>query len=340
MASVELGTMSNYEREQWARIQQWRTDQSSRRSRLPAPVREKLADTGELANRAWKAAPGTEMVGEVDGRVFAAGNQAIADAVAASLQRDRIMRAARATGAQIDDLADLRTLDLKVIDSILPSLNLRYAASSALTGAGSGFVAGGGTAAMVGTAGVAAAPGALAVGGALAADVVATVALASRVVTHYAGYCGYDTRREDEKAVLLAVIGAGILSDGAAKQAALLRVRQIAMMVARRAAWKDLGEETIVKLVQVLFARLNANLTKQKLGQTLPFVGIAAGAGLNYALMRRVGTTASFMYRERFLIDKYELDAAEPNTDFEDFINIEDMNDGDDPTPPAGELPM
>ena len=111
------------------------------------------------------------------------------------------------------------------------------------------------------------------------------------------------------------------------------------MMVARRAAWKDLGEEAIVKLVQVLFTRLSANLTKQKLGQALPVVGIAAGAGLNYALLRRVGTAASFMYRERFLIDKYQLDAGEPSPDFHDIIDIEDTGGGDDPAPPTGELP-
>jgi hypothetical protein len=44
------------------------------------------------------------------------------------------------------------------------------------------------------------------VGGVLATDVIATTGLAARVVTHYAGYYGYDTR-EEEKAVLLAVIG-------------------------------------------------------------------------------------------------------------------------------------
>lgn len=182
--------------------------------------------------------------------MLAGGNKALTDAVAASLRRERILQAAREAGAAVAELGDLRSLDLKVIDEILPSLDLRYAATSEATGAGSGFVAGGGTAAIVGTGGVAAAPGGLAVGGALAGDVVATIALAARVVTHYAGYYGYDTRDEEEKAVLLAVIGVGVAGEGAAKQAAMLHVRQVAMMVARRATWKELGEEAIVKLIQ------------------------------------------------------------------------------------------
>jgi hypothetical protein len=149
---------------------------------------------------------------------------------------------------------------------------------------------------------------------------VATLALAARVVTHYAGYYGYDTREETEKAVLLAVIGVGIAGEGAAKQAALLHVRQVAMMVARRATWSELGEQAIVRLIQNLFTKLSVRLTQQKLAQALPVAGIAIGAGLNYTLMRKVGTAASFMYRERFLIDKYSLDVADPAPDLADLV--------------------
>lgn len=282
---------------------------------------------GSGATHAWKATPGSAQLNEVVNKVLEGGNEALTDAVAASLRRDRILKAARRAGGSVAELADLRTLDLKVIDEIRPSLNLQYAATSAATGAGSGFVAGGGTAAILGTGGVAAAPGGLAVGGALAGDVVATIGLAARVVTHYAGYYGYDTREEDEKAVLLAVIGVGVAGEGAAKQAAMLHVRQVAMMVARRATWRELGEEAIVKLVQGLFTKLSVRLTQRKLAQALPVVGIAAGAGLNYTLMRKVGTAASFLYRERFLIDKYALDSGEPTPDLADVIDVEVLED-------------
>ena len=323
MSSYDLSRLSPYEREAWDRIQRWRLDQASQRSLVPAPIRKKTKQIGDLAARGWNATPGTAQVGEIVGKVLAGGNEALTDAVAASLQRDRILQAARDAGGVVDELSDLRTLDLRIIDAILPSLNLRYALTSAATGAGSGFVAGGGTAAIVGTAGVAAAPGGLAVGGALAGDVVATLALAARVVTHYAGYYGYDTREEGEKAVLLAVIGVGVAGEGAAKQAALLHVRQVAMMIARRSAWKELGEEAIVKLIQALFTKLSVRLTQRKLAQALPIAGIAAGAGLNYSLMRKVGTAAAFMYRERFLIDKYTLDFDEPTPDLADVIDVE-----------------
>jgi hypothetical protein len=324
-ATVELdglSMLSPYERQAWQAIQKWQEDRADRRRRIPESARHRIRQIGKGAAEAWDDLPGSGHITDVVEHVLAGGNQAVTDAVAASLRRERILEAAHEAGADVQELSDLRQVDLQVIDQILPHLNIRYALASAATGAGSGFVAGGGTAAIMGSGGVAAAPGGLAVGTALAADVVATIALAARVVSHYAGYYGYDAREEQEKAVILAVIGVGVAGEGAAKQAAMLHVRQVSMMVARRAAWKELGEEVIVKLIQGLFAKLSVNLTKQKLAQALPVAGIAIGAGFNYALMRKVGTAASFAYRERFLIEKYDLDSKAPGVDLAELIEV------------------
>lgn len=320
----DLSQLSPYELQAWDGIQRWQND-AGRQSLVPESARQRARQLGRGAANAWKEIPGSSQFTEVVEKVLAGGNEALTDAVTASLRRELILQAARDAGGSVNDLSDLRTQDLEFIDSILPRLNIRYAGTSALTGAGSGFVAGGGAAAIMGTGGVAAAPGGLAVAGALAGDVVATIGLAARVVAHYAGYYGYDAREEEEKAVLLAVIGVGVVGEGAAKQAAMLHVRQVAMLVARRAAWKELGEEVIVKLIQGLFAKLSVNLTKRKLAQALPVAGIAIGAGFNYTLMRKVGTAASFAYRERFLIEKYGLDSSEPTPDLSDVIDVESL---------------
>jgi hypothetical protein len=317
--SVDLDALSAYDRRVWQEIRRWENS-PARRKVLPAKARQTVSRVGETAADAWKSVPGAIQIDEVVERVLAGGNQAVTDAVAASLRRERILEAVRSTGNPVMELSDLQDLDLQVLDGVCPSLNQRYAAASAATGAGAGFVAGGGTAAIAGTGGVAAAPGALAIGGALAADVVATIALAARVVSHYAGYYGYDARTEEEKAVILAIIGVGVVGEGAAKQAAMLHVRQVAMMVARRAAWKELGEEAIVVAIQALFAKLAVNLTKTKLAQALPIAGIAIGGGFNYVLMRKVGTAASYAYRERFLIEKYGLDSATDAPDLNDIL--------------------
>lgn len=323
MDDYDLSPLSEYEREAWHHVQRWRQSQAQRQRRLPVPVRERLGKAAERASGVWDAAPGTELINQALQESLSGGTDALTDAVAASLRRERILAAVRGAGAAVDDLADLRTLDLQLLDDVRPRLNLRYAAASASTGVGSGFVASGGTAAALGTSGVAAAPSAMAVGAALAADVLATIALAARVVTHYAGYHGYDAREEEEKAFLLAVIGLGVAGEGAAKQAALLHVRKVGMMVARRATWSELGDEAIVRLIQGLFAKLSGQLTKRKLTQALPVAGIAIGAGMNYGLMRRVGTAASYAYKERFLIEKYGLAAEEPPPSLSDVIDVE-----------------
>ncbi|CAM8656734.1 EcsC protein [Acidimicrobiia bacterium] len=325
---LDLSRLSPYERQAWHQIRQWENN-AGRRSLVPERARAKAKELGQSAADAWREIPFTSVLDSVLERVMEGGYEALTDAVVASLQRERILDAVRRAGAPVESLSDLRGLDLQLIDEVCPRLNLRYASLSAATGAGSGFVAGGGTAAITGTFGVAAAPGVLAITAALAGDVIATIGLSARVVTHYAGYYGYDARDEEEKAVILAVIGIGVMGEGAAKQAAMLHVRKVAMMVARRATKKELGEEVIVKLIQNLFVKLSETLTKRKLAQALPVAGIAIGAGFNYRFMRKVGTAASFAYRERFLIEKYGLDSMTPNPDISQIIDMKALEDGD-----------
>ncbi|OWY60276.1 hypothetical protein B7486_70045, partial [cyanobacterium TDX16] len=212
----DLSQLNPYELSAWQGIQTWQAA-SERRRLLPQGARDRATQLAKGAGEVWSEVPGSSQMTEVMQSVLAGGNEALTDAVAVSLRRARILEAVRATGASVEDLSDLHGLDLEILDQVCPRLNIRYAAASAATGAGSGFVAGGGSAAILGTGGVAAAPGAAAVTAALAADVVATIALAARVVTHYAGYYGYDARREEEKAVVLAVIGVGVVGEGAAK---------------------------------------------------------------------------------------------------------------------------
>lgn len=154
----DLSQLSPYERQAWQDIRRWE-DAPGGRSLVPKSARNKARQIGQGAAVVWKELPGTTQIDGTVEKVLAGGNEALTDAVAASLRRDRILQAARSAGAPVEELSDLRNLDLQVNDRICPRLNIRYAAASAATGAGSGFVAGGGTAVIMGTGGVAAAPG-------------------------------------------------------------------------------------------------------------------------------------------------------------------------------------
>ena len=50
---------------------------------------------------------------------------------------------------------------------------------------------------------------------------------------------------------------------------------------------------------------IGMNLTGRKLSQVVPVAGAAVGAGLNVLYTRKVCASASYLYRERFLVEKY-----------------------------------
>jgi hypothetical protein len=57
--------------------------------------------------------------------------------------------------------------------------------------------------------------------------------------------------------------------------------------------------------VERIARAIGMNLTGKKLTQVVPVAGAAVGAGLNVLYTRKVCLTASNLYRERFLIEKY-----------------------------------
>lgn len=305
--------MSPYEQQAWEDVQRWREKQANKKSLMPRPVRQRLQGAGQRLGDAWDRIPGNEEFEQLLFKAIQGGYDAVNDAAVGSINRDKILEKFRQQGTAVQKLPDIRSSDLAVVDALMPNWRTRYAVTSASTGIGSGFVAGGGSVAAAGGAvagGVGAAPGVAAVATALGADVVASLALSARVASHYAAYHGFDTRRDDERAVMLGIISVASIRDTAAKQQAMMQVRQLAMMVARRATWKELNEEALVKLLQRLFANLSGRLTKQKLGQAIPVAGAAIGGGLNYSLLRGVGSAAAHLYREQFLLQKYDLDAG------------------------------
>ena len=55
----------------------------------------------------------------------------------------------------------------------------------------------------------------------------------------------------------------------------------------------------------------------------MPLIGVAVGAGLNARMLQRVTSDAGHIYRERFLREKYSIEAPVPDAD--------DLNRNSDP---------
>ena len=93
-------------------------------------------------------------------------------------------------------------------------------------------------------------------------------------------------------------------ADQAAKAQAFQQLTALMQQISRRKSWEKLNESMWTRAVALVFEKIGIRLTKQKLGQSLPVVGIGIGAGMNARLIKRTTEAAELAYRFRFLAEK------------------------------------
>jgi hypothetical protein len=318
--------MTPYEERAWAEIAEWREKHFTARTRrmIPAAVRDRAAKAGRNAKAKVEALPGAHEFESKFVEALSGLGDFGARTAMASVRGDAIVEAYRKRGHTVDDLDDIRKLDLKVIDDVKPNLGLAYTAGATVEGAAAGLAVSGGellaTAGGVFGVGAGSAPGAATVIGAMAGDAVAVLLATNRAVAHIAAYYGYDVDKPDERLVALAVLGMGTATE-VGKAAAYAEINKLVQMLARRAAWEQLRENAVARVVEKVFVRLGLRITQRKLGQAVPVVGALFGAGMNAKLLLAVTDDAEHVYRERFLRERYGLpahDALPTNSDRED----------------------
>jgi hypothetical protein len=228
----------------------------------------------------------------------------------ATLDRDWIITSFDRHGLPVSDLADIRKLTLKEVDAVKPNIGLRYTAGTAVQGAATGFLVSGGeivaTGGTVFSAGAGAAPGALTVAGAIALDAAALLGAMTRATSHVGAFYGADTRLPEERMFALSAVNLGS-SSHSAKAAAYVELNKVVQDLVRSASWKRLNERAVTKVVAAVYRALGMRLVRAKLGQAVPVLGIALGAGLNARMMARLTEDVEMAYRERFLREKYGL---------------------------------
>jgi EcsC protein family len=326
--------MSAYERETWEEIGRWREKRlaGSQRRLQPRKVRERLARTTAAARERLEQLPGSEQMVEIMRSASEGLLGLLTKATEATLRRNAVIAAYNKRGHAITELSDIRKLDLREVDKVMPRLGLYYTAASTAEGAAAGLAVSGGelvaAAGGVAGAGAGAAPGAGTVVGAMAADAAAVLVLTTRAIAHTAAYYGYDTELPQERVFALGILNFG-LARQTGKSVAYVELNKIVQSLARNAAWAKLNRNAVTQVVKIVYNRLGMRLTKQKLGQAVPVFGIAIGAGLNAQLLANVTSDAEHLYRERFLRDKYGLGfiavTADPIDDPDDPIHIADL---------------
>ncbi|WP_199443405.1 EcsC family protein [Umezawaea beigongshangensis] len=300
--------MSDYDAEAWRAL----NDRPERTSKqlLPAGLRARLSRTADSAKEKFESLPGAGRFEEMLTDALRGLTDLGARAARASLRRDAVLGAYRKRGHAVESLDDVRRLDLREIDEVRPRLDLGYVTASTVQGAAAGFAVSGGQVIAAGgtavSAGAAAAPGAALVLGTMAADAAAVLMASHRAVAHVAAYYGYDLDRDDEKLFALGVLGYATASN-AGKAQAYLELNKVVRGLAGRQSWMQLEQHVVTRVVQQVYQRLGIRLTKQKLAQAVPVVGVVIGAGLNARLLSRVVDDANHAYRRRFLQEKYGL---------------------------------
>jgi hypothetical protein len=210
------------------------------------------------------------------------------------------------TGLPVRLLGEIHGLELESVDRVIGWLDTKYEGLALVQGAAAG------------AAGTLSPAVALAV---IPGDVVALMTLNLRAVGEYATYCGFDISIETERLFALHVLAYASSPTDGAKDVARAQLVRIARDVALRRTWKDLEKRAASHAMHKIAKALSIRITKAKLAQVLPLAGAALGGGFNAYYTDKVCKAAFYLYRERFLAEKYGADVIDttvpPATDLE-----------------------
>lgn len=299
-------SMSTYEHKAWENlIADERSHRKSLRWRATHAVSGAVSTAVSTANRAVKRVPGGEKVTDgLDAGIKLALNglaKAIFIPAIRSVSIERRTKRLRKRYPEIGDASPFEVLDLKDLDRNRPRQVIPLTgalgsagASLAITGAEvSTAVSGGATAGVVAVA--------------IAGDVGVSLALLGRSIAEVAVHYGFDPDEPGEEIFLMGVLSYSTASSLEGKTAALAAISRLSQQMMRRATWKELEKDVIVKVIQTVFAKIGIKLTHRRLAQVVPVVGGVISAGLSYDMLSRALADATRVYRVRYLSEKYGL---------------------------------
>lgn len=246
------------------------------------------------------------VAGEWAGAALDSVKKSAARASRVGLSANRVVELHQKQGHAVDDLPDVRRLDLQQVDKIgRRGTQIYYPGLAALSGAGTGLAISGGQIVTVASGGAAAAPSTGVVLGAVAADATAILTLATRAVGHVALLYGYDPEDPNEKIFALSVVNAGTAVSTTAKTAAFADVSRLTQALVRGKTWEVLNKSVVSKVSGQFAKAFGVRLTKKSLGKFVPLVGILLGGTFNWATLEGIFDAADVAYRRRFLLEKY-----------------------------------
>lgn len=255
-----------------------------------------------------------------------------------SASTDAVVRELQTKFPEVGGLTNFRSLDLEELDQVRQRKG-SYTAVSAIQGAGTSLAVTGAVVSTTVSGGVTAG----AAIAAMAADSAAALAMMGRSVGSVAARYGYDVRLPEEEAFAMGVMSYGMAGSIHAKVLALQSLSRLTQEMARQATWAQLNNHVLVRVIERMYVTLGFKLTKKRLAQAVPAIGVAISATMSANATKTTYERAEDAYRLRFLSDKYGIDPSDwvtglppddDDSDDEDVIDVVELIDeidGDDP---------
>lgn len=213
------------------------------------------------------------------------------DGAAYTVRPEAIFAEYRQDGRPVYHHSDIATLPLQHADITVGRLALKYKSLAATEGAAEG------AASMAGP------QVALPV---LLAGLPVLMTLTLRAVCEYAVYYGFDIEGEQERGYALQALNVASMMETVPKLAALGQLSKTAHDIAVRKTWAKLNEAVFAEMATTIGRECGLRITKAKLAQAIPVVGIVIGGGFNAYFMGTVCEAAGMLYRKRFLARAYD----------------------------------
>ncbi|KQQ71643.1 hypothetical protein ASF73_12060 [Xanthomonas sp. Leaf131] len=282
--------LSEYEKRALAQIHAWKNPKQTWFDAAMDVVNKPLA----LAGQAVDKIPGfTETCGKAATGIVGLVNDFSQWSVRPSAILEELSVISK---KEITELDQVPTLDLQIIDRAIGWLDTKYEGLALVEGA-----AAGGTAVISPLVALAAIP----------VDLTALLAMNLRAIGEYGTYCGFDMSSQEERLFSLNILALASSTTDTGKQAALSHLVRIAKDVAQKKTWEHLEKSVFIVACRSIAERMGYTLTKAKLASALPVAGAVLSGGFNAYYTDKVCKSAFYLYRERLLALKSDLQAIE-----------------------------
>jgi hypothetical protein len=195
-----------------------------------------------------------------------------------------ILKRANGLGLAVSTIEGLAERDLDRLDALARGYFTSNKIIAAMEGAGCGL-------------------GGLAL---IAADIPVLFSISFRSIQQIGSCYGFDMQDPDMLPVIMGVIHAGSGFNVAVKSSVLADMHIAAAALAGKAAYGKLAERTKTAVMVELLkktsrsfpTKIASNISNRKLGQAIPIIGAALGAGFNYWFMSNTVLAAFMVFRK------------------------------------------